>query len=102
MSRLKTSKYHKEPMIEVTDEHGIKKEVPRRCCHIKVEKQDAKDGTPIFVASDRVYLVNKDGSMKSLKNKISKKDRRLAREEAKKHQFPLPTQSVFKPESVYE
>jgi hypothetical protein len=75
------------------------KEVPaHRCVSVPTVKvvggELQADGTvspkqKVMYTSDRAYLVSKDGSIRSLKNKMSKKERRLLKAEQEKHLFKL-------------
>ena len=53
--------------------------------------KDLPDGTKIMKTSDRAYVVEKNGALRSLKVKVSKKERmhiRKLRDE--KPMFPIP------------
>jgi hypothetical protein len=72
--------YNKRIEIEATTKSG-KKVVDRSKCHLVMQEHTTKDGIKCKIASDRPYLVNEDGSLRSLKTKISKKERRRIREQ---------------------
>lgn len=81
MSRRKKSKYDRGVFVEVENSSGKKVMVNRACCHLKPETVTAKDGTLLTRMSDRMYIQNADGSLRSTKTKIPKKERRRLREE---------------------
>lgn len=89
----KCKPYNKRITMEIDG-----KQVPRhRVVMVPVEGTHT-DGTKLLKTSDRVYIKNADGSLRSLKNKISKKDRKKLREaEAlyKEHSFPIPPPVVM-------
>lgn len=74
------SKYHEEVMINVGTEEEPRMVPRRKCSRIPVDVE-AKDGTPLVAFSDRVYIKAKDGSIRSTKTKVSKKERMRMREE---------------------
>lgn len=71
--------FNKRILVEI-----LGKQVERHKVSYRLQDVTAKDGTKGKMASDRIYLINKDGSIRNTKQKISKKERRRLRELAKK------------------
>lgn len=81
----KIKEFNKRITVDIKDKvTGQTKVVDRSSVCFGLVAKTINEGEPnaqkVMYASDRVYLVNKDGSLRSTKEKISKKERRRMRE----------------------
>jgi hypothetical protein len=73
------------------------KEVNRHRAVLVPTVKKLANGTGTMQTSDRNYTVEKDGSLRSMKTKISKKERRRIRDlQESKPKFPIPQPATMK------